>query len=98
MSCIIDDCESMIGCSRELGPSCFKCKAGKWGIRCSEDCSTNCSDGCNINSGECLIKKEDNRPATDMRQMKEGTDIKSTYLYCLNANPDKQLILFCRSV
>ena len=77
MSCLLDDCESMFGCTREFGPSCFKCKLGKWGDRCSKPCPKNCAYGCKIDTGKCL-NKEQTADATGQKEIQEAaeTDIK----------------------
>ena len=55
LTCTIDNCESIIACSKAIGPSCYKCINGKWGIHCSNDCPENCVNDCETRSGDCQV-------------------------------------------
>ena len=57
-SCRIQSCAGPLLCTKDEGPTCFRCKTGSWGPACENTCNGRCHGECSMTNGECLVFEE----------------------------------------
>ena len=73
-SCAIPNCAGPLLCPKVDGPTCFRCKLGKWGMNCDKDCDDACNGECAIFDGDCLVYGRSNDTQSPPPQASKDKD------------------------
>ena len=58
-SCHIPNCAGPLLCTKDDGPTCFRCTTGRWGPGCENNCNERCRGECSMTNGKCLVYAAD---------------------------------------